>query len=1059
MTKQTNNLTGKLAIMLLAALSLLMEPTSVKASTMHAFTEGIGASSIGYLSYSVLFSTKTFSGHSAAYDDTNGIVCPENISTYTDLNSCDALITSGLNIQDPNHLITTLTWTMEGATNAQSPSSGVNQLSTFVFNEGTTIVTYLGRTRNNERVFCSFEVIVSDNQAPRLKNPLLNVTTETDENECSAIVKWNNPVFVDNCTPGDQITWECDHTSGSEFPVGITKITYQIHDGIDFNSNTFQFDVIVVDNEIPFFKAPERASVVFGQAVPEAFTNLAEFLSAGGQVSDNCEINASSFHFVREIRTGTESPFTVTRTYRIADEHGNIAETDHHILVEKAEVSLKSSQIDLTASSGNWSNTAIWGGTLPNSGDNVTIPSGVTVTVDITTAVCNNITIESGGTLIISGSNILSVYGDWNNSGTFTPGTNGTVVFTGTNGATISGTTAFENLTVSKGSISTPVNIAGSVTVLSGGLLTMNSGLITIGSGASLALTYSSGLTIPSSAGLEVNGGTLTTGNFSITNNGLIRVNSGNVTFGVNSGNTVHTQNHGAFIVSNGTVDIAGRLESSADGTLSPPGVNSGITISGGTVTLATAGNNLSNTGSLNVLSSGDFYFTGGTIVFENPSTATTSLDLGIIGGSGTKTLSGGTFQFGNTNTATNSVFILDSDIPLSNVTSSVNADLLLNSNLVVTGSLSLDPNSSIDLNGFALQQEVAGTGTYTFPIDDGNGNSISVVIDINSVSSYGSNPYIEVTSTDGKFSPQNASNTNYLSRYWSVIFNDINSPNYNVTASYPIIDVSGTESEIAAGVWNGSFWTKDGVASSGSISASNVSETSIWFTGITLENPSVEINGGAANEEICYGSSVLLATTTNGDAQFSYLWSSVPAGYSSTSTNITVSPIVNTTYTVVVTDANGFTATDSIQVVVNPIPDVVATPSSATVCSGSSPNISLSGSVSGTTYNWSVSQSGVSGASAGSGNSINQTLSATGSTPGTATYTITPSANGCTGTSITVVITVNPTPDVVATPASEIICSGTSTNINLSGSVSGTTYSWTVSQSGVSGASTGSGN
>ena len=124
-------------------------------------------------------------------------------------------------------------------------------------------------------------------------------------------------------------------------------------------------------------------------------------LKAGGQVSDNCEINTSSFRFIREIRSGTASPFTVTRTYRIADEHGNIAETDHHILVE-TDVVLKSAEVELTASSGNWSDTGIWGGSLPTTGDNVTIPAGVTVYVDITTAVCNNITIESGGTLIIS---------------------------------------------------------------------------------------------------------------------------------------------------------------------------------------------------------------------------------------------------------------------------------------------------------------------------------------------------------------------------------------------------------------------------------------------------------------------------------------------------------------------------------------------------------------------------------------------------------------------------------------------------------------------------------
>ena len=77
----------------------------------------------------------------------------------------------------------------------------------------------------------------------------------------------------------------------------------------------------------------------------------------------------------------------------------------------------------------------------------------------------------------------------------------------------------------------------------------------------------------------------------------------------------------------------------------------------------------------------------------------------------------------------------------------------------------------------------------------------------------------------------------------------------------------------------------------------------------------------------------------------------------------------------------------------------------------------------------------------------------------GTATYTVTPtSPAGCTGTPITVVVTVNPTPTATATPSSQTICSGSTTSIALSSNVPGTTFSWTVMESGVTGASDGSG-
>jgi hypothetical protein len=121
---------------------------------------------------------------------------------------------------------------------------------------------------------------------------------------------------------------------------------------------------------------------------------------------------------------------------------------------------------------------------------------------------------------------------------------------------------------------------------------------------------------------------------------------------------------------------------------------------------------------------------------------------------------------------------------------------------------------------------------------------------------------------------------------------------------------------------------------------------------------------------------------------------------------------------------------------------------------------LSTTNGVAGATYSWTRVDAGVSGVLVGSGATINETLTATGSTPGTATYTITPAAGGCNGTPITVIVTVNPLPDVVAAPASETICSGTTSNINLSTSngVVGATYSWTVVQSNVSGATSGFG-
>lgn len=89
--------------------------------------------------------------------------------------------------------------------------------------------------------------------------------------------------------------------------------------------------------------------------------------------------------------------------------------------------------------------------------------------------------------------------------------------------------------------------------------------------------------------------------------------------------------------------------------------------------------------------------------------------------------------------------------------------------------------------------------------------------------------------------------------------------------------------------------------------------------------------------------------------------------------------------------------------------PVATASPATQTITSGTVSAISLSSSVEGTTFAWTVVQSGVSGASAGSGASIGQNLKVTGTVSGTATYTIIPTVNGVSGNPISVVITVEP--------------------------------------------------
>ena len=174
---------------------------------------------------------------------------------------------------------------------------------------------------------------------------------------------------------------------------------------------------------------------------------------------------------------------------------------------------------------------------------------------------------------------------------------------------------------------------------------------------------------------------------------------------------------------------------------------------------------------------------------------------------------------------------------------------------------------------------------------------------------------------------------------------------------------------------------------------------------------PTPTANAGA-DRVVCRGTSVTL-TATGGS---NYSWTPGGSGQS-----ITVNLTVSTNFTVTVTSANGCTATDEVNVAVNPLPTISAG-ADQSICIGSSVTLTASG---GTTYNWTPG---------------NQTGSSLTVSPVTATnYTVTgTSIDGCTATDI-VAVTINPNPTANAGPDTDI-CIGESVTLTASG---GNTYSW----------------
>lgn len=284
----------------------------------------------------------------------------------------------------------------------------------------------------------------------------------------------------------------------------------------------------------------------------------------------------------------------------------------------------------------------------------------------------------------------------------------------------------------------------------------------------------------------------------------------------------------------------------------------------------------------------------------------------------------------------------------------------------------------SID-NGATMQ---AGTtfgslpsGSYTILAEDANGCQSSITANVASVNN------LLGTVTNQTAVLCNGGNTGTVTIAAG-----------GTTAPYAFALDNGTPQ--ATGVFNGLNAGQHAVV----VADQNGCTDTVTFT-ITQPQPVQVTTNNTAS--MCLNTSASIsATASGGTGTIDLAWNN-GAG---TGSPVTVSPTVNTTYTVTATDDNGCTATGQVVVTVNPLPSIDAG-SDQSICVGMPVTLSGTGGVS---YSW---DNGVS-----NGVSFTPGL-------GTQTYTVTGTdANGCVNTDV---ITVNVLPVPIAAISSNDPLSG----------------------------------
>ncbi|MDW8230880.1 MAG: PKD-like domain-containing protein, partial [Saprospiraceae bacterium] len=224
--------------------------------------------------------------------------------------------------------------------------------------------------------------------------------------------------------------------------------------------------------------------------------------------------------------------------------------------------------------------------------------------------------------------------------------------------------------------------------------------------------------------------------------------------------------------------------------------------------------------------------------------------------------------------------------------------------------------------------------------------------------------------------------------------------------------------------------------------------------------NPAATVNP-PASQTACAGQQVTVNFTGSTGATFAWTNSNTAIGLGASGTgNISFtaagvsSPEVGTITVTPTSPAGCVGSPATFTITVNPNPTMNA-PANQAACGGDAVSVTFSSPSGNPTYNWTNNNPAIGLPASGTGN-ISFTA-ANPASPQTATITVTPTLNGCTGTAQTFTIAITPRPTVNPV-ANQTACGGQTVTINFSGTA-GATFAWTNDNPAIGLPASGTGN
>ena len=407
--------------------------------------------------------------------------------------------------------------------------------------------------------------------------------TASNQTFCSAV----NATIASLTATGTAIKWYAASSGGTALSTSTALV-----------NNTIYYASQTIDG----CESVNRTAVTVTITTnPTAPTGTATQILCTGSTVANLTANGTAIQWYAASTGGTPlstSTALVNNTIYYASQTVSGCESTTRFAVT---ASLVTNGTWLGTTSTDWNTASNWCGGVPTSSTNVVINSGASNYPDLSTGadgVANSITINSGGSLTIGGTETLTITagGSFTNNGTFTAGSSTTVIFAGT--GSIVGTATFNNITTS-GTLtpSATTTINGTLSLNSGGSIATNSPIF--GSASTLQYNFGGGfgsrrnqaLEWPSSNGpanlsitngswIQITGNRSLSGNANITNGALqasgartltMNGTSQTITVSTTSGGAIYGTDNGfgndlSLVIANGsTTTLTGDATSSGD--------------------------------------------------------------------------------------------------------------------------------------------------------------------------------------------------------------------------------------------------------------------------------------------------------------------------------------------------------------------------------------------------------------------------------------------------------------------------------------------------------------